>query len=57
MGMGFWLYEDIKYDPVTGKNLTRGTWEYKVNQYFINYSFNKIINFIFINKVPSTKGF
>ena len=31
MGMGFWLYEDIKYDAATGKNLTRGTWEYKVN--------------------------
>ena len=30
MGMGFWLFEDIKYDPITGKNLSRGTWEYKV---------------------------
>ena len=30
MGMGFWLFEDIKYDPNTGKNLSKGTWEYKV---------------------------
>jgi hypothetical protein len=35
MGIGFWLYEDIKYDAATGKNLTRGTWEYKVNSCFI----------------------
>jgi hypothetical protein len=35
MGMGFWLFEEIKYDPATGKNLTRGTWEYKVKKFFI----------------------
>jgi xanthine dehydrogenase/oxidase len=29
-GIGFWLTEQIKYDPNTGKNLTNGTWEYKV---------------------------
>jgi hypothetical protein len=36
MGMGFWLFEDIKYDPVSGKNLTRGTWEYKVYNFLKN---------------------
>ncbi len=29
MGLGFWLMEKVKYDPITGKNLTNGTWEYK----------------------------
>ena len=29
MGVGFWLFEKIKYDPDTGKCLTNGTWEYK----------------------------
>src|SRR5262249_27890056 len=28
-GMGFWLLEKLKYDPVTGECLTNGTWEYK----------------------------
>ena len=52
MGMGFWLFEDIKYDPVTGKNLSRGTWEYKVpstkgfyimNIFFIYHFSHKIM--------------
>ncbi len=28
--MGFWLQEKVRYDPVTGRCLTNGTWEYKV---------------------------
>ena len=30
MGMGFWLTEKVRYDPVSGQNLANGTWEYKV---------------------------
>jgi xanthine dehydrogenase/oxidase len=29
MGLGYWLTEKIKYDPVTGQLLTFNTWEYK----------------------------
>lgn len=29
MGMGFWLFEKVRYDPSTGVCLTNGTWEYK----------------------------
>ncbi|XP_064601061.1 xanthine dehydrogenase-like [Liolophura sinensis] len=29
MGLGLWLTEKIKYDPVTGRNLTNTAWEYK----------------------------
>jgi xanthine dehydrogenase/oxidase len=30
MGMGFWLHEKVRYDPISGECLTTGTWEYKV---------------------------
>ena len=30
MGLGYWLYEKVRYDPETGKCLSNGTWEYKV---------------------------
>lgn len=29
MGLGYYLMEALKFDPVTGQNLTTGTWEYK----------------------------
>ncbi|CAG0900815.1 unnamed protein product [Cyprideis torosa] len=29
MGMGYWLQEEVKYDPETGKSLNKNTWEYK----------------------------
>uniref|UniRef100_A0A8C4QXE0 Aldehyde oxidase n=1 Tax=Eptatretus burgeri TaxID=7764 RepID=A0A8C4QXE0_EPTBU len=29
MGLGYWLTERVTYDPVSGRLLTRGTWEYK----------------------------
>jgi xanthine dehydrogenase/oxidase len=29
MGMGFWLYEKVRYDPESGACLSNGTWEYK----------------------------
>jgi len=29
MGIGFWLFEKVRYDPDTGRLLTNGTWEYK----------------------------
>jgi xanthine dehydrogenase/oxidase len=29
MGLGYWLTEDVKYDPNTGELLTHNTWEYK----------------------------
>lgn len=28
--MGWWLQEQIKYDPQTGQLLTKDTWDYKV---------------------------
>ncbi|XP_059474057.1 uncharacterized protein LOC132195836 [Neocloeon triangulifer] len=30
MGMGYWLSEEIKYDPTTGRQLNTRTWNYKV---------------------------
>ncbi|XP_022343245.2 uncharacterized protein LOC111136587 [Crassostrea virginica] len=30
MGLGYFLHEEIKYDQKTGRQLTDGTWEYKV---------------------------
>ena len=30
MALGFFLLEETKYDPVSGENLTAGTWDYKV---------------------------
>lgn len=30
MGVGFWLFEKVKYDPQTGRCLTNGTWDYKI---------------------------
>ena len=29
MGLGFWLFEKLSFDPITGKCLSNGTWEYK----------------------------
>jgi xanthine dehydrogenase/oxidase len=29
MGIGFWLFEKARYDPISGRCLTNGTWEYK----------------------------
>ena len=29
MGLGFWLFEKLSYDPETGRCLSNGTWEYK----------------------------
>jgi xanthine dehydrogenase/oxidase len=29
MGLGFWLFEKLSYDPDTGRLLSNGTWEYK----------------------------
>ncbi|CAG0914560.1 unnamed protein product [Notodromas monacha] len=29
MGLGYWLQEEIKYNPRTGEHLTNRTWEYK----------------------------
>ncbi|KAL3841843.1 hypothetical protein ACJMK2_019942 [Sinanodonta woodiana] len=29
MGIGYWLTEELKYDPQTGQLLTNSTWEYK----------------------------
>ena len=30
MAMGYWLFEKVRYDPISGRCLTNGTWEYKV---------------------------
>ena len=30
MSLGMWLTEQLRYDPDTGRLLTRDTWEYKV---------------------------
>ncbi|KAK3581553.1 hypothetical protein CHS0354_031893 [Potamilus streckersoni] len=29
MGIGYWMTEELKYDPQTGQLLTNSTWEYK----------------------------
>ena len=30
MSIGFFLFEETKYDAITGENLTASTWEYKI---------------------------
>ena len=36
MGLGLFLFERPKYDPVTGSSITNGTWEYKVSVLNLN---------------------
>lgn len=53
MGIGFWLYEKVKYDPETGRCLTNGTWEYKPpSSKDIPVDFR--VNFLYDN--PNPKG-
>ncbi|CAG5117383.1 unnamed protein product [Candidula unifasciata] len=53
MGLGYFLQEDLKYDPKTGEVLTAGTWDYKPP---LPKDLPMNLNFKFLKKTPNPIG-